>query len=130
MVARILKQTLVQLHAIAFGAPGETAQSVSQASPLPVGGKQESFVLASANVASAAVTVYGGDYIFAQMASAYGTVKLQIRAPDGVAWLDLLSKTASDANGSGTGVALPCNAEMRVVLTGTTAAFATLKRVP
>ncbi len=130
MVARILKQTLVQLHAIAFGAPGEAAQSVSQASPLPVGGKQENFALANDNLAAAAVTVYGGDYIFAQMASAYGTVKLQIRAPDGATWLDLISKTASDANGAGTGVALPSNAEMRVVLTGTAVAFATLKRVP
>ncbi|MBG6118771.1 hypothetical protein IWY39_002575 [Sphingobium sp. JAI105] len=130
MVARILKQTLTQMHAIAFGAPGETPQSISQASPLPIGGKQESFALANNNVVSAAVTVYGGDYIFAQQAGAYGTVKLQIRAPDGVTWLDLLSKNASDANGAGTGVALPSNAELHVVLTGTAAAFATLKRVP
>lgn len=130
MVAKILKHTLTQMHAIAFGVPGEVAQPVSQASPLPVGGKQENFALADANAASDPVTVYGGDYIFAQMASAYGSVTLQIRAPDGATWLDLISKVASDDNGAGTGLALAGNAQLRVVLTGTTAAFATLKRVP
>lgn len=121
---------IYNLIGIGWGNPGDMAQPVSHASPLPVGGKQESFPLANANVASGAVTVYGGDYIFAQMASAYGTLKLQILGPDGATWLDLISKTASDSDGAGIGLALASNAQLRVVLTGTTAAFATLKRVP
>lgn len=121
---------IFNLLPIGWGKPGDLAQPVDHDSPLPVGGKQESFSLAAANVASAAVTVFGGDYIFAQLATGYGTIKLQLLGPDGATWLDLVSKTASDANGAGTGVALPSNTQVRAVLTGTTAAFATLKRVP
>lgn len=130
MVAKILKQTIIQIQALAFGAPGEVAQPVTPANPLPVGGKQESFILAANNAASGAVTVYGGDYILAQTAAAYGTVKLQILGPNGTTWLDLVSLPASDENGAGTGIALPNGAQLRIILAGTTGAYATLKRVP
>lgn len=121
---------IYNLLAMGWGKPGELAQPVAQDSPLPVGGKKESFQLAAANVAAAQVTVYGGDYIFAQLATGYGTIKLQVLGPDGATWLDLVSKTASDASGAGTGIALPNDAQVRATLTGTTLASATLRRVP
>ena len=92
--------------------------------------KEEVFQLAASNTASAAVVVYGGDYIFAQLAASYGTLKLQVLGPDDATWLDIVSKTSSDPNGVGTGLALPSEAQVRVALSGTAAAFATLKRVP
>lgn len=115
---------------LGYGPKDGAWTAVSAIAPLPVMAKQESFVLAVANSPSATAVVYGGDYIFAQLASGYGTTKLQILGPDGVTWLDLISKTASDANGFGTGIALPNGAQIRVVLAGTTGAYATLKRVP
>lgn len=118
------------LTPIASGKPGEEAQPVSSDNPLPTAGKQEAFQLATGNNAAAPVTVYGGDYIFAQLASAYGTVKLQVLGPDGLTWLDLVSKAAVDANGGGTGVCLGTGAVVRAALTGTAGAAATLSRIP
>lgn len=115
---------------VAFGEIGENAKPVSSANPMPVAGKAESFQLAAANVASTQATVYGGDYIFSQIASAYGSVKLQCLGPDGSTWLDLITKTAVDANGSGTGLALGNGAVVRAVVAGTTGAYAILARVP
>lgn len=115
---------------VGFGPKDGAWTAVSTATPLPVAGRQESFALATGNAASAAVTVYGGDYVFAQMATGYGTIKLQLLGPDGATWLDLVSKTASDATGAGTGLAIPNASQVRVTLTGTSGAYATLKRVP
>lgn len=90
---------------------------------------QESFQLASANAASAAVTAYGGDYILSQACTGYGTVALQVRGPDGATWLPLVTKTAADTNG-GTGIALGSYAVVRVSLMGTAGCNAILSRVP
>ena len=91
--------------------------------------RQESFQLANNNVAAPAQTVYGGDYIFSQQATGYGTIALQVLGPDGATYQTIASKTASDATG-GTGISLGSNATVKVVLTGTTAAYANLSRVP
>jgi hypothetical protein len=116
--------------AIGFGPKDGAWTAVTPSSPLPTAGKQESFALVTANTPSAAATVYGGDYIFAQLAVTYGLIKLQVLGPDNSTWLELVSKTASDANGAGTGLALPSGAQVRAILSGTAGAFATLKRVP
>ena len=97
--------------------------------PYSSASRQETYALAVNNVVSAPVTVYGGDYVFSQQATAYGTIALQTLAPDGVTWQTLVSKTASDGVG-GTGLALGSYAVVRVVLTGTTAAYANLSRIP
>lgn len=115
--------------ALTYGAEEGDAVFVTQAAPLPTGGLREAFPLVSANVASAPVTVYGGDYIFCQTATAYGTVKLQVLGPDAATWLDVLSKASADTTG-GTGVSLGSGAVVRVLLTSTSGAAATLARVP
>ena len=92
-------------------------------------GVQEGLPLATANVAAPAQTVYGGTYIFAQMATAYGTVALQVMGPDGVTYETVISKSATDTTG-GTAIQLQGGATVKAVLTGTTAANVTLTRVP
>ena len=93
------------------------------------GAVRESFALVAANIPSAQATVYGGDYIFSQACSAYGTLTLQVLGPDGTTWVTVISKTASDANG-GTGLSLGSFAKVRVTVTGTTGCNALLARVP
>ena len=116
-------------YAIGFGSPGGPFVAVDEAHPLPVAGLQENFALVTANTASAPVTIYGGDYVFAQSCSGYGTVALQVRGPDGASFQTIVTKTAADSDG-GAGVALGSNAVVRVTVTGATACNATLSRVP
>lgn len=94
-----------------------------------VGGVRESFKLASGNVPSAPVAVFGGSYILSQQCSSYGTLEFQVLAPDGTTWQVILSKQATDGGG-GTALTLGSYARARVVLTGTSACSATLARVP
>lgn len=94
-----------------------------------IGGRQEALTLIDNNVPAAAQSVYGGDYIFAQQASAYGTITLQVMNPDGSTYSTLVSKTASDTTSS-TLVTLGTNATVKAVADGTTAAYATLSRAP
>ncbi|SFR86721.1 hypothetical protein [Sphingomonas jatrophae] len=89
---------------------------------------QEVLVLVSANAATAAQTAFGGDYIFAQVCTAYGTVALQVQGPDG-GFQTISSKAASDTAG-GTQVRLGASASVRVQLSGTIGCAATLSRVP
>lgn len=90
---------------------------------------REAFKLATANAASAAVTVYGGDYILTQTCTGYGTVTFQVLGPDAATWLPLASYTSTDT-GSGHGFALGAYARVRVTITGTTGCNALLARVP
>lgn len=89
----------------------------------------ETFALATANVASASVTLFGGDYIFAQTCSAYGTDAFQVLGPDGTTWSNLASYTTTDS-GNGHTATLGANAVVRVTLTGTTGCNVTLSRIP
>jgi hypothetical protein len=116
-------------QAVGYGAVGDPFVPVDTNHPLPVGGKQEAFALVTANTSAAAVTAYGGDYVFAQSCSVYGTVSLRVRGPDGGTMTAILSKTAADSAG-GTGVALGANAVVDAVTSGTTGCDATLTRVP
>jgi hypothetical protein len=90
---------------------------------------QETFQLASGNTATAAVTAFGGDYIFAQTCSGYGTLTLQVLGPNGTTYQPILTKTATDTTG-GTGLALGSNATIQVSLSGTAGCSALLSRVP
>ena len=90
---------------------------------------RESFKLVDANTPSPPMTVFGGDYILSQTCASYGTLTLEIRGPDGVAWLTMFSKTASDT-GSGTGLSLGSFAQVRVTVNGTTGCNGILARVP
>lgn len=96
---------------------------------IPCGSPQEGFQLAIGNVASAAATVFGGDYILDQSCSAYGTLLLQRLGPDGTTWITSATKTAADG-ASPTGITIGSRAQVRVTLSGTTGCAATLTRVP
>ncbi len=91
--------------------------------------QREAFQLVNANTSSAPVTIYGGDYILSQLCGSYGTLRLEVRGADGLTWLPLVTKTASDS-GSGTGVALGSYAVVRVSVSGTAGCYASLSRVP
>lgn len=93
------------------------------------GAVRESFALATANVPSAAATVFGGNYIFSQTCTTYGTITLQVRKADGTTYKTVISKTADDA-GADTGLSLGSFAVVRVTVTGTTGCNALLARVP
>jgi hypothetical protein len=117
---------------LATGQVGEEAVQVSPANPLPVtvaGGfsKQESFQLATNNVAANSVTAFGGSYIFSQVCTTYGSISLQVRGPDGN-FQTMVTKTATETGGSS--VLVGSGAVMRVTLSGTTGCNASLSRVP
>ncbi|WP_420143851.1 hypothetical protein [Sphingobium sp.] len=116
-------------QAIGYGSIDGPFVAVDPSHPLPVAGLQEKFALVTANNPAAATMLYGGDYIFAQSCSAYGTVALEVRGPDGVTFQPIVSRTASDSSG-GTGVALGAQAVVRATVAGTTACNVTLSRVP
>lgn len=109
--------------------PDGSCAAVSTALPLPTQAKQESVTLIAANTPAAVQTVYGGNYAFSQTCSAYGTVVLRYRGPDGATMLTLVSKTASDSTGA-TLVQLGSNAVVDATVSGTTGCNATLSRVP
>lgn len=104
---------------------------VSASIPLPALAlaKQEALALATSNGVASPVTAYGGDYIFAQSCTSYGTLTLQVRGPDGATWSTVATYTAADPGG-GVLVTLGSAAVVRVALTGTTGCNATLSRVP
>ena len=90
----------------------------------------ESFQLVADNVATDAVTAYGGEYVFSQLASDYGTITLEILGPDQLTWQPLVVKTESDGTDGATGLKLGAYAQLRVALDGTTGAAASLTRIP
>lgn len=90
--------------------------------------RQEKFALATANTASASVTLYGGEYIFGQACTTYGTVALRYQAPDGT-MVVLVTKGALDVGG-GTSLRFAAGAVVDVLLTGTAGCIAILSRVP
>jgi len=109
-----------------------TCVTTSAANALPVGGKQESFALVTANAAAAATTVYGGGYILSQGCVNYnsGALVLRYRGPDGATMTGMVSKNASDSSG-GTLVSLGSNAVVDAVLpAGSTGCNVILSRVP
>lgn len=151
MLRSIWARSVIALAAMMIAAPlpaqtylpGKQAQD---SNPLPVksmcyvaasqtyaacqsGSQQESYQLVAANVPSAAVTVYGGNYILSQTCTAYGTLTLQVRGPDGTTYQTVTSKTSSDTTG-GTAIALGSFATVRATVTGTTGCNAILARVP
>ena len=99
--------------------------------PLVVTGAspRESFQLVASNVATAEVTVFGGDYVLSQACTAYGSLNFQVRGPDGVTYTTFFTKTASDPTNA-TGIVLGSYAVVRITITGTTGCNAILARVP
>jgi hypothetical protein len=91
--------------------------------------RREVFLLASANVASAAVNVYGGTYLLNQVCGGYGTVQFQSLGPDGVTYQTVASYTSASTTG-GLAVQMGSFQTVRVVLSGTTACNIKLSRVP
>ena len=105
-----------------------------EAGNITSGGKQETLMLASASVAAASQTAFGGDYIWSATASSWpagSSVQLQALGPDGSTYQNLgAAKTASDTAG-GTGVGLGSNAVVRVVIAGAPVnLYASLSRMP
>lgn len=84
--------------------------------------------LAAANTALPAVPLSGGTYVLTQLCTAYGSVALRYRAPDGVTMVTLLTRVAPDA--AGTVVQFGSGAIVDVLLTGATGCNATLSRIP
>ncbi len=119
----------VPQSSLAFGAPGSPATSVTPATPLPVAGRAEAFRLATANVPSSAATLFGGNYVFTQGCSTYGTVTLRYLGPDGVTMVTTLTRNAADSGG-GTMVTVGASAIVDVTLAGTTGCNVTLARIP
>lgn len=99
------------------------------ATGVPTGaGRQEVVQLATNNTAAPAMTMFGGTYIMTQACTAYGSVVLRYRGPDGSTMVPLLTKTAGEAGG--TTVQLGSKQVVDVALTGTTGCNVTLARVP
>ncbi len=109
----------------------KTCAPITASAPLPVLtiNRTETFQLATANTASAPVTLFGGSYVFTQNCTAYGTVTLRYRGPDGATMTAMLSKTAADSSG-GTIASFGTGAIVDVSLSGTTGCSATLARIP
>lgn len=90
--------------------------------------RQEQFALASNNVASAPVTLFGGTYVLAQACATYGQIALRYRDPAGT-MIQLLTKGGAD-QGGGTSLQFAAGTVVDVVLTATAGANVTLSRVP
>ena len=118
----------VPQSAMAYGGSGKAATSVTRETPLPVG-TIEPVTLATGNVASAAVALYGGSYVLNQFCTGYGAVTLRYRAADGATMLPLLSRVAADANG-GTPVQFASGQTVDIALSGTTGCSVTINRIP
>jgi len=101
--------------------------------PLSTGGRQETLALITNNVAAAAQTAYGGDYVWSVVGTFGGaSVQLQSLSPDGTTYQNIgAAKTAPDTTG-GTGVGLGSNATVRATITGGTPSglYASLSRIP
>lgn len=87
---------------------------------------RETFVLATANAANAAVTVAGGAYQLDATATVFGEIRLDMQRGDGT-WTPIASVTGTDRP---VDVRLPANAVVRIALVATTGASASLNRVP
>lgn len=96
--------------------------------PLPVSGRQETAALATGNIAAPAATLYGGTYILTQACTAYGSVALRYRAPDGV-MVPLATKIVPDSGG-GSVFQFGTSQIVDVLLTGTTGCNVILSRIP
>jgi len=117
-----------------LGAPADAAWQTGNGTVISLlksiaSGRRESFQLIAANTPSAAVTVFGGDYIISQTCTAYGTVTLQVLGPDGATWLTLGTFTGTDT-GNGTGGTIGSYAQIRMTVSGTSGCNAVLARVP
>lgn len=113
---------------IGFGVANTGWTAVDPVHPLPTAAKQEMVMLASTNVAAVAQPVYGGDYLFTQTCTGYGSVALQVLGPDGSSFLTLLTRTGADP--APVGIAIGSNAILRLDLAGTSGCAANLSRVP
>lgn len=99
------------------------------ATGVPTGaGRQEVVQLVANNTAAPAAPMFGGKYIMTQACTAYGSVTLRYRGPDGTTMVALATKTAAEAGG--TTVELGSKQVVDVALTGTTGCNVTLARVP
>jgi len=85
----------------------------------------EQFVLLPTNP----VQVYGGNYIFTQSGTGYGSIILDILSADGSTWAPLVTKTAAETDG-GTAVTLGAGATVRARAVNMTTSYAKLSRVP
>lgn len=113
---------------VAYADTDGSTKITSPATPLPVAGKQEAVALVSANTATAPATLYGGTYVLNQLCTAYGTVALRYRGPDGATMLPLIMKAAADT--AGTAVQFGSGQVVDVALSGTTGCNVTLSRIP
>lgn len=125
----IAPSTIVPPQGVAFADTDGSTKIASPATPLPVAGRQEMVTLATANTAAPAATLYGGTYILNQACSAYGSVTLRYRSPDGATMLPLTTKSAPDSGGGST-IQFGSAQVVDVTLTGTTGCNVTLSRVP
>lgn len=107
----------------------KNGNAIDITNPLPVSGRQELLTLITANAPAAPVAVYGGTYVYSQGCTAYGSLTLRYRGPDGVTMITMVTKTASD-NAGGTLLSLGTNAIVDVAISGTTGCNATLARIP
>lgn len=105
---------------------GKTAACGAPGSPMTTAGRQERAQLVTANVPAGAQAVYGGNYLFDQACSAYGTITLRTRGADGATMVTVLSRSAGDM----TMVALGSGATVDATVSGTTGCNAALSRVP
>jgi hypothetical protein len=124
----IAPSTIVPPSGVAFTDIDGSTKVASPTSPLPIAERQESVVLATANTSIAPATLYGGTYVLTQACTAYGSVALRYRAPDGT-MLTLATKIVGDSGGGSTfqfGTAQIVD----VLLTGTTGCNVTLSRIP
>lgn len=124
----IAPSTIVPPSGVAFTDADGLTKVASPATPLPVAGRQESVALATANTAAVPATLYGGSYILTQACTAYGSVALRYRAPDGT-MLTLATKIVGDTGG-GTVFQFGTSQVVDVLLTGTTGCTVTLSRIP
>lgn len=115
--------------AAAFTDADGSTKVASNATPLPVAGRAETFRLVVGNAPSSAATLFGGSYVLTQSCTAYGTVTLRYLAADGITMTAMLAKSAADTTG-GTLVSLGSSAIVDVVLSGTTGCNVTLSRIP
>lgn len=116
-------------QALGFGPIGAPWVPVTANTPLPTAGKQEAYMLISANVPMPPAILYGGQYVVTQQCATYGSVAVRYRGPDGATMQALLTKTAADSQG-GSLVLLGSYAVVDATVSGATDCNVQIARVP
>ena len=108
--------------------PPVTVMVDKDAIPIGPAARDQSVSLATANAPSGPATLYGGNYILTQLCTAYGSVALRYRAPDGATMVTLTTKSSPDT--AGTLLQFGSGQVVDVVLASTTGCNVILSRVP